>query len=620
MAPRRRLKGVGNVGYPLAYTPGGVRLRPFQEAFLRGATAPGIDTAAFSAPRASGKSFLAGRLLARVLTPGDPLHRPGTESVLCSGSMRQARIVYRFVRAELEPRGGYRFMDSANRLRVLHVASGTALEGLASNGKTAFGLVGCPWAICDEPGSWETAGGELMHAAVETAKGKAGSPLTAVYTGTLAPSTSGWWHDLIAAGSHGSTYVQALQGERETWDQWSTIRRCNPLVEVSADFRRRLLEERDAARKDTRLKAQFLSYRLNLPTADESTMLLTVEDWARIVARAVPERDGRPIVAVDLGGGRAWSGTVAMFRSGRVEALAVAPGLPSLADQERRDLVPSGTYRALAGAGSVAPRLGIAMPRVASGTYVSATISTSLTAGAKAAGAAQEATAASFTATSVTPKRISARLGIRVEGVAAVGQANFEAVLRENLALVLSDALDKAALNGDGTAPNLAGIFQRLTDPTAPTKVADFDIFAGAHAAGIDGLWAPTLKDVAIVCGPATMALSARTFQSATNYKGEMSAAAYAAKSTGGWWTNKRMPAVASKIQQALLYRKGRSMMGGAGAMRTAVCPQWGAISIDDIFSGSASGERFFTMHVLLGDVILVQPDAYAQVSYKVVA
>ena len=76
-----------------------------------------------------------------------------------------------------------------------------------------------------------------------------------------------------------------------------------------------------------------------------------------------------------------------------------------------------------------------------------------------------------------------------------------------------------------------------------------------------------------------------------------MSAAAYAAMNTGGWWTNKRMPDAATfmtvdNVQQAILYRKGRSMMGGAGAMRTAVCPHWNEVSIDDIYSDSASGTR----------------------------
>ena len=274
-------------------------------------------------------------------------------------------------------------------------------------------------------------------------------------------------------------------------------------------------------------------------------------------------------------------------------------------------------------ANSIAPRLGIDMPRVMTGTYASATISTSLSAGPAAKGADATATAAAFTVTAVTPKRISARLSIQVEDIAAVGQANFESILRENLALALSDALDNEAINGtfdpSASPPNLGlvGIFDRLTDPGAPSAVADFDGFASSHASGIDGLWANMLKEVAIVCGPATMTLSARTFQSATNYKGEMSAAAYAMQNTGGWWTNKRMPDAAANVQQAILYRKGRSMMGGAGAMRTAVCPHWNEVSIDDIYSGSASGTRHFTMHVLLGDVILVQPDAYAQVAFQ---
>ena len=207
-----------------------------------------------------------------------------------------------------------------------------------------MGLVNCPWAICDEPGAWEVNGGQLLHDAIETAKGKPGSPLRAVYIGTLAPATSGWWHDLVADGTHGSVYVQALQGDRERWDQWPEIRRCNPLTAVSPAFRAKLLEERDAARADSRLKARFLSYRLNVPTG---------EDWERVVARPVPPREGRPICACDLGGGRAWSAAVAVWRNGRMEAIAVAPVIPSLEDQEKRDRVPHGTYCALARSGAL---------------------------------------------------------------------------------------------------------------------------------------------------------------------------------------------------------------------------------------------------------------------------
>ena len=147
---------------------------------------------------------------------------------------------------------------------------------------------------------------------------------------------------------------------------------------------------------------------------------------------------------------------------------------------------------------------------------------------------------------------------------------------------------------------------------------------------GSTGLWARTVSEVAVVAGVTTYGLSAKTFRDRvidTGQRGgvslgDTSFADYAMANYGGWWTNKRMPAAdaTSKVQQAILYRKGRSMMGGSGGMRTAVCPHWNMISIDDIYSGSAQGERYFTMHVLLGDVILVQPDAYTQVAFKTAA
>ena len=322
-------------------------LRPFQRKFVTAALRPGVDTAALSIPRGNGKSWLAAHILTRCLTPDDPLHVPGAEYLLAAASIEQARLVYRFVRDALEPTGAYRFLDSAMRIGVTHKATTTRLRVLSSNAKTAFGIVGCPLLVADEPGSWEVTGGTLMYDAIATAMGKPGSPLRVVLIGTLAPSKSGWWHDLIDAGSRGSTYVQALRGCRERWDSWPEIRRCNPLANIDARFRAKLLEERDDARRDTRLQARFCSYRLNLPSADESDVLLTTADWERMAARPVPDPAGRPIVALDLGAGRAWSAAVGVWESGRVEALAVAPGIPSLEDQERRDRVPATTYTAL---------------------------------------------------------------------------------------------------------------------------------------------------------------------------------------------------------------------------------------------------------------------------------
>ena len=336
-----------------------LKLRPFQRTFIKNALRPEIDIACLSIARGNGKSALCGDLLARVLDPADSLFRAGTESVLMSGSIEQCRVIFRFVRAELEPRGDYRFLDSATRCAILHTPTNTRLRVVGSNAKTSFGLVNCPWAVLDEAGSWETRGGNLLWDAVVTSLGKPQSPMKVLCVSTLAPAVSGWWPDLIEAGSVGSTYVQSIVGDPEKWDSWHEIRRCNPLVAVSKRFRKRLLLERDEARQDTRLKSRFLSYRLNLPTADESGVLLTVDDWKGLASRAVPERLGSPIVGLDLGGGRAWSAAVALWQSGRAEALAVCPGLPSIQAQEKRDRVEPGTYQRLVDRGTLTVAAGL---------------------------------------------------------------------------------------------------------------------------------------------------------------------------------------------------------------------------------------------------------------------
>ena len=137
-------------------------LEPFQTKFMAAATAPKTNLAVLSLPRGNGKSRLAAWLVERILTPSDPLFRPGSESVLCAASIEQARIVFRFARAELEPLGGYRFIDSATRAAILHRPTNTRLRVIGSNGKTPMGLVNTPWAICDEPGAWESTGGQLL--------------------------------------------------------------------------------------------------------------------------------------------------------------------------------------------------------------------------------------------------------------------------------------------------------------------------------------------------------------------------------------------------------------------------------------------------------------------------
>ena len=266
---------------------------------------------------------------------------------------------------------------------------------------------------------------------------------------------------------------------------------------------------------------------------------------------------------------------------------------------------------------SIADKLMIEMPRVKSGTYATGTISSTtgsvLTAGAVAKSAEVPQTAGAITVGTASPKRVGASLVLTLEDIAAIGQANFESILRQNVSLVLSDELDDQMINGTGSNDDLTGIFQRLDNPDAPAAAAEtWERFISIQSSGIDGLWASMLSQIAMLVNAETYRLMASTVPSGN--AADQTALEHLTRVGESVWTNKRMPLKASHIAQGILCRKGRP------GMRTAVSPTWGSISIDDVYSGARKGERYFTVSAMVGDVILMQPDAYAQVAFRVSA
>ena len=67
-------------------------------------------------------------------------------------------------------------------------------------------------------------------------------------------------------------------------------------------------------------------------------------------------------MGLDLGGSRAWSAGVASYWNGRTEAIAVAPSIPSIAEQEERDGVDRNTYQRLVDQGQLIVAHGLRIP------------------------------------------------------------------------------------------------------------------------------------------------------------------------------------------------------------------------------------------------------------------
>ena len=153
-------------------------------------------------------------------------------------------------------------------------------------------------------------------------------------------------------------------GEVQDWSKWVTVKRCNPLVGYNPHLAPKLKNELVKARRDDDARRQFLSFRLNRPTVDLSTHLVTAESWAVALARPVPPRDGPAVLGLDVGASRSWSAAALCWRNGRCEVYASVPGIPSLDDLERRDGLPRGELHRHVNAGVMAVAEGRHVARI----------------------------------------------------------------------------------------------------------------------------------------------------------------------------------------------------------------------------------------------------------------
>ena len=256
--------------------------------------------------------------------------------------------------------------------------------------------------------------------------------------------------------------------------------------------------------------------------------------------------------------------------------------------------------------------LGVMMPSVPVGEPIFPVMTAGTTPAMQAAGGTQDATAATFTVETLAPRRLTARYLFRVEDLARF--VGMEEALRRDLRDAMSDAMDSQVLNGDGTAPNVTGLFSELTAPAMdPSTVSAFNDLLAAHASGIDGLYASGLQDVRLLVGAATYQRAAQIFTAS----GDVSGAAYLIANGGGFRASANVPVPATlnsvtNLQGALTYATG-----GPGS---AVAPVWEGLElIRDPYSNAAKGEVSITA-VALWNFKVLREAPYAFHRFKTAA
>ena len=251
----------------------------------------------------------------------------------------------------------------------------------------------------------------------------------------------------------------------------------------------------------------------------------------------------------------------------------------------------------------VAGFLGIDMPQVGGGTASHPVLTTGTPAGMKAKGAAADETEAAFTISTSTPKRITGSFRVRVEDMAIFPQ--LEDSLRRDIPMSLSNAVEEQILNGDGSAPNITGLLERLTDPDEAMEKHTPGTYVSTIAGSLDGIHGYTLGDLRTLAGKATYQAMASGYFAST----AVSTASYLDTYTGGLRMSDRIPDVTSNLQAGIVRLGMRPMC--------AVSVVWGGVTlIRDIYSGAASGEIVVTALQLIGDVHVLRDGSFAEVSF----
>ena len=299
--------------------------------------------AALSVARGNGKSGLVAGIACAVVDPAGPLHGTRREVVCVASSFEQGRVIFEDALAMLRTRypglPGFRVADTANRAHIQHRESGARIRCVGSDPKRAHGLRPM-LVLADEPAQWPGTTSARMISALRTGLGKVpGSKLVALGTRPDGGAGDHWFARMLDGGA-GYSQTHAAPATAPPF-RLASIRRANPSWAHLPSLRKRVLRERDEARRDEVMLQSWRALRLNQGVSElVEAMLLSPETWA--AAEGDVPREGPAYWGVDLGGSAAQSAVAAYWpATGRLEALAAFPRLPSLQERGLADGVGS---------------------------------------------------------------------------------------------------------------------------------------------------------------------------------------------------------------------------------------------------------------------------------------
>ena len=222
-------------------------------------------------------------------------------------------------------------------------------------------------------------------------------------------------------------------------------------------------------------------------------------------------------------------------------------------------------------------------------------------------GVTSAAVASTFQTQILKPKRISAQIEFSRELLASV--AGIESALRMDMLSAMRDKMNNQILIGNG-APNVTGIFSRLTKPSVPSAVADYEDFAKCPSLGVDGIHAYRSSQIGICLNPEVYQFGSSLFQSGSGESAIMALERVARSVT----VSTHVPKAPTSSTRANV----AEVVLSAGTMGSHVAAVWEGVNlIVDEISLADKGQVRVTAWSLWDAYTCFRADATKLVSFK---
>ena len=340
---------------PLAGQP--FEIADWQEAWLRGALAPGTREAGLSIARKNGKSALVAVAALAFLV--GPLNRPNWRGVCTSLTGALAAEMRDAIRQTAEaayPPLPVKVLRTPNAGRADGL-NGARLDFLAAD-KASGHAAGADLAIIDEGGLLPEPKRGLWAAVRSCISGRNGRfwAISVRGDGPMFDELAGRAGDPAV---HWTEYAAAPDAALDDPDAWAA---ANPGLATGIKSASYMADTARAALANPADQPKFRSLDLNLAESPDRQMIVAPGDWRACLADELPPRDGRCVIGWDLGGSASMSAVVALWpANGRMEVWAALPDTPDLASRGQADGV-GALYSRMLAAGELALYPGRVVP------------------------------------------------------------------------------------------------------------------------------------------------------------------------------------------------------------------------------------------------------------------